>query len=697
MTKADLVDFEILDEAGNAEQVEMTFDKSKPSESLDKRSRIINEIYDTEESYVQGLKLCLKYYYDPLMQNNVIPKDKLEVIFLHFPDVSSINDAFFQKLTALRSQGKLYESVGATFVEFAHYFKVYKMIVGNSEAVLAAMADISKSQSVSRYLEQKRLMINAKVQLDLRSYLITPVQRLPRYNLLLTDLLKQTPEDHVDHKNIVDALASLKEYTQYANDSVKERERRDKLVSISKTLDGTSAEQIVKPGRFYVRCGALTEIGRKMNKPRFIYLFNDLFLYGTGDENKNVVNAMYNIESIILKDMKDSPNCKFCFRILNLSNSEVDLTFQCGSEEEKKGWVDSINNAAKDERNRLLTLRNEIQTTTETVWVPDEEASECMRCGTPFSLFFRKHHCRNCGKVICSNCRVKSKVPKMGGKIDYVCMKCNEEINGFGDKRRSVDLSGSTPQQETDNPLTKVMEEDFERPIISENEQKVEQKNEESTPQSVESQSNEQQQIPPQVQQQRRVTPPNLQQNSVPNAQQPKSPRERNLPPIPPQTKPPMHPKPNRPMHQKTESCVVSFSQEKVEKTQDIVLPPRPPMKQRASPQIQKSEEVKEAVSAANVQQSKPDLTKQKTAPQLPPQRRTQPALPKQQTTPINKTLKPTPQTVKNEQPLQKSEPEKAEDKGDKTDFRNRLAMFQSQQGETASKPVLPPRRKQAP
>ena len=35
--------------------------------------------------------------------------------------------------------------------------------------------------------------------LFLISYLIMPVQRVPRYIMLLEDLLKHTPEDHSDH------------------------------------------------------------------------------------------------------------------------------------------------------------------------------------------------------------------------------------------------------------------------------------------------------------------------------------------------------------------------------------------------------------------------------------------------------------------------------------------------------------------
>lgn len=44
---------------------------------------------------------------------------------------------------------------------------------------------------------------------SITSYLIAPVQRLPRYILYFRDLLKCTSEDHPDHEHLVQALASL--------------------------------------------------------------------------------------------------------------------------------------------------------------------------------------------------------------------------------------------------------------------------------------------------------------------------------------------------------------------------------------------------------------------------------------------------------------------------------------------------------
>ncbi|CRG94797.1 FYVE and coiled-coil domain-containing protein, putative [Plasmodium gallinaceum] len=37
-------------------------------------------------------------------------------------------------------------------------------------------------------------------------------------------------------------------------------------------------------------------------------------------------------------------------------------------------------------------------------WVPDEEVTNCYSCNVFFNVRIRKHHCRACGNVFCSNC-----------------------------------------------------------------------------------------------------------------------------------------------------------------------------------------------------------------------------------------------------------------------------------------------------
>lgn len=37
-------------------------------------------------------------------------------------------------------------------------------------------------------------------------------------------------------------------------------------------------------------------------------------------------------------------------------------------------------------------------------WQPDSEVANCPICGKSFGFWFRKHHCRKCGRVVCANC-----------------------------------------------------------------------------------------------------------------------------------------------------------------------------------------------------------------------------------------------------------------------------------------------------
>jgi hypothetical protein len=37
-------------------------------------------------------------------------------------------------------------------------------------------------------------------------------------------------------------------------------------------------------------------------------------------------------------------------------------------------------------------------------WQPDSEVSECPICGKAFGFWYRKHHCRKCGRVVCAGC-----------------------------------------------------------------------------------------------------------------------------------------------------------------------------------------------------------------------------------------------------------------------------------------------------
>ena len=57
--------------------------------------------------------------------------------------------------------------------------------------------------------------------LDIESFLIQPIQRLPRYSLLIRDILKSTPRKHRDFKILARAQGEMEMLLSYIDESAK--------------------------------------------------------------------------------------------------------------------------------------------------------------------------------------------------------------------------------------------------------------------------------------------------------------------------------------------------------------------------------------------------------------------------------------------------------------------------------------------
>jgi hypothetical protein len=72
--------------------------------------------------------------------------------------------------------------------------------------------------------------------MELTSYLIMPIQRIPRYVLLLTDLFKNTPEGHKDFEDLKKALAKMESVAEYVNTKKREAENLMGVLIVSKHI-----------------------------------------------------------------------------------------------------------------------------------------------------------------------------------------------------------------------------------------------------------------------------------------------------------------------------------------------------------------------------------------------------------------------------------------------------------------------------
>ena len=73
------------------------------------------------------------------------------------------------------------------------------------------------------------------------SYLIMPVQRVPRYELLLRELMRYTPESHAERLTLCAALTKIQSIAHHINASARHAQEMSKLIEIQNSISQGSS------------------------------------------------------------------------------------------------------------------------------------------------------------------------------------------------------------------------------------------------------------------------------------------------------------------------------------------------------------------------------------------------------------------------------------------------------------------------
>ncbi|KAK3103494.1 hypothetical protein FSP39_019615 [Pinctada imbricata] len=322
-----------------------------------RRKKITQELFETETTYLQHLELINKYYDFPLRFNCLIPENVHARIFSNIEQIMDVNKTLLEYMENT--------SVGEAFKFLGPFLKLYSSYANNHENAISTLQEwMQKSTDFTEFIRQqedREDMMGLKVN----ALLITPVQRIPRYKLLLEDLLENTTENHHDYIQLKESVRQISEIASHINDHIKQHENFQKMLSIQKSFD-SSAPKILAPGREFIKEGILRKVSRRGGKShdRMFFLFSDMLIYGKTrflDGGSNTYSCCCvlplkhcQLDKVFGNAGKHNADGGGMFR---LSCKDESLLLYTTDPSDGKQWMDTLETAIKKLSSNRSTLR----------------------------------------------------------------------------------------------------------------------------------------------------------------------------------------------------------------------------------------------------------------------------------------------------------------------------------------------------
>lgn len=180
---------------------------------LGRRIKLLAEILSTEKTYVAALHTLLHSFIRPLESHYLHTTARmpggLSVVFSNVEQLYVIHTQLLRDLTEhvaqeesahgagvrdkIHQQPFSHGSVAAIFMKFAGLFALYAQYGANYSTALQLVDECSHDDDGFAAVVAEAEAAPACAGTPLSSFLITPIQRVPRYLLLLNELLRQTP------------------------------------------------------------------------------------------------------------------------------------------------------------------------------------------------------------------------------------------------------------------------------------------------------------------------------------------------------------------------------------------------------------------------------------------------------------------------------------------------------------------------
>jgi len=332
----------------------------------------VDEILLTEKSYNESLSTCIEVFMKPINESNppLISLENELAIFGNIENIAKVHKNFLQEIK--NRVDKYYPNIciADVFVTFIPQFqdKCYSEYIKNYErGIIAQSKCIAEIPEFDQFTKKCRLNPRCN-SLGLSDFLIMPIQRLPRFELLLTDYLRNIDVDHPDYSNAKKALKYIKEIASFVNEEKRKADHFQRTLALQKNIKGKKFS-LMQPGRELTKEGSLIQIVGTKEKEIYVFIFKDMMVITKRKSNKGLAESEFEFKrqikgsdlsfdilspgiTPISPKKSASLSNQETLKLVDKSKNEV-LILKFLSAAEKKKWMIDIHNCMENSNTQL--------------------------------------------------------------------------------------------------------------------------------------------------------------------------------------------------------------------------------------------------------------------------------------------------------------------------------------------------------
>ncbi|KAG4090417.1 hypothetical protein H8356DRAFT_1713385 [Neocallimastix lanati (nom. inval.)] len=320
------------------------------------RTQVVMELYATEINYVSNLEKIVNCFMKPLRaifdesKKGGITKENIDSIFCNIEDILVRHQNFLKKLKQVVDQWSNETLLSPLFENIHEYISFYIPYFNNYEN---SYDTIEKCMKVPAFEESIKMVEGVKKleRNDLKSLLILPVQRIPRYILYLKEILKHTWPSHPDYDGLKIEISKIDEDIKVLNRWKKFSESKGTIELLQNQIKRQNIEvkgkKYISEGQVLYQYSTMKE-SLKAPLPSYIYLFNDMLLLTKNSVSKftrisrlSIIKAIP-LNGIQIGDLSQTSNPEFQHYLSLTMQDHSILTLYLENNEQKDKWYDDF-------------------------------------------------------------------------------------------------------------------------------------------------------------------------------------------------------------------------------------------------------------------------------------------------------------------------------------------------------------------